>query len=383
MSFTTIQQIHQLLEDKKNILITFRKDNTGDAISSAIALLLFLEKMSKPVDVICDGFELPKNLSFLKKSDQIKDSFSYLQKFIMTLNVEKTGIQELSYDVKNQNLRIFVTPKQGSISKEDITTAQSDFKYDLIFTLNTQDLESLGTIYDNNTDLFYKTPIINIDNQPANERFGQINLIDLTASSSAEILFDLMKKLAEEYICEEVATALLSGVISETKSFRSDSVKPYTLSIASKLISMGADREKIVNNLYKTRTIPMLKLWGHTLTHMQHDNSIGLVWSTITRDDFVRCGAKETDLKDIIDELINNSPEAKITLLLHEHAGNDGHKIHGLLNTNKNYDAKTLVERYNAKGTKDNASFIITEKTLKEAEHEVVQHLKTSLLTPQ
>ncbi|MEK7725095.1 MAG: DHH family phosphoesterase, partial [Acidobacteriota bacterium] len=228
-------------------------------------------------------------------------------------------------------------------------------------------------------NLFFKTPIINIDHQIVNEHFGQINIIDSTKSSTAEILFEILCEWKEELIDAEISTILLSGIISQTKSFKADSIKPHTLATAGKLITMGADREKIIQNLYRTRTIPMLKLWGHALIHMQSDKNLKLVWSTLTRDDFIRCGAQENDLKDIIDELINNSPEAKITLLLHEHTNNQETVIHGILNTDKNFDAKKILAKYNPAGTNTNASFLIKGKTLKETEEEIVNHLRTVL----
>ena len=392
---TAIQQVQKLLEGRKDILIVFPKDITGDAISSALALFLFLEKQNtlqqvpfnttqgkpgrKKIDIVCDSFELPPTLKFLKNTEKIQNKLSDLHKFIITLNTQKTGAQELSYDFKDDKLNIYITPKQGSLTSEDIKTAQSDFKYDLIFTINAADLESLGQMYANNTNLFYKTPIINIDNQAANEQFGQINIIDMTKSSAAEVLFELLARWKEEYIDADIATALLTGIISQTKSFKADHIKPHTLAAAGKLITLGADREKIINNLYRTRTIPMLKLWGHALTHLQNDKNLKLVWSTLTRDDFVRCGAQENDLKDIIDELINNSPEAKIILLLHEHTDKQTTVIHGILNTDKNYNGKKMLAKYNPQSANNNTSFIIKEKSLKEAEEEVVSHLKTVL----
>ena len=380
MALTTTEQISQLIKNKKQILVTFRKDATGDAIASALALLSFLEKRDKQVDVICSDFELPKQFSFLKNSEKIKPSAGYLQKFIVSLDVKETGVEELSYDLKDEKLKIFVTPKQGFLTRQNIKTAQSDFKYDLIFVLDTQELEGLGRLYDNNTELFYKTPIVNIDYHPANEHFGQINLSDLTVVSTAEILFDLMKKLGEEYVDENIATALLTGMISKTKSFKTDNVKPHTLAMAGKLMSLGADREKIVTNLFRTRSIAALKLWGHALTHIQSDKELGLVWSTITRDDFVRCGANELDLKDIIDELISNSPEAEITLLIHEHNdGADDHTIHGLIRVGKEHNAKQMLQPFNPEGGKSDVSFRIKGKTLKEVEEEVVNHIKKEL----
>ena len=147
MAFTIPEQINKLLEDKKKVLIVFRKDATSDAITSALALFLFLKKIDKPADIICEDFRLSDKLRFLKSADEIQSGFSCLKKFVITLDIDKTGIKELSYDLKNKKLRIFVTPKQGYLDKEHIKTAQSDFKYDLIFTINTPDLISLGSIY--------------------------------------------------------------------------------------------------------------------------------------------------------------------------------------------------------------------------------------------
>lgn len=379
MALSLIQQIHQLLAEKKHILITFRQDATGDAIASAAALSLWLTKQGKPVDIIGEGFKLPKQFEFLKGASAIKSAVSHLQKFIITLDVKETGVEELSYDLKDEKLRVFVTPKKGFLNRDHVRTAQSDFKYDLIFVLDTPDLEQLGGLYDNNTELFYKTSIINIDHEPGNERFGQMNIVELTVASTAEIVFDLMQKLGAEYITADVATALLAGLIAKTRSFKSASVKPHTLATASKLMSLGADRELIVTNLYRTRSVSALQLWGHALTHMQSDKNLGLVWSLITRDDFVRCGATETDLKDIIDELISTSPEAKITLLLHEHTATH-QTIHGLLRADKEYDARLLVKSLMPAGNKQDVSFTVAGKELKAVSEAAIEEIKRALI---
>lgn len=381
MSLTQIQQIHQLLKDKKHILIVFRKDGEGDAIASAAALALFLEKINKPAEIVSDGFLLADNFKFLKKTDQIKTNLDHLQKFIITLDTAKSGLQQLSYNLKDNQLQIFITPKQGSFSEDDLSTSQTDFKYDLIFTVNTPDLESLGEIYKNNTEFFFKTEIINIDHQSRNERYGQINLVETTNSSTAETILNLIEQLGAEYIDAEIATTILTGIIAQTHSFRTDFIKPHTLGTAGKLMNLGADKEKIIENLYRTRTITTLKLWGHVLTNLKSYPELKLVWSTITRDNFVRCGAKESDLKDVIEELIHNSPEAKIILLLHEHSGYTGQVsiVHGILNTAKNYDAINLMENYSPVGAKNHVSFVLEGRALKEAEDEVLNYILIKL----
>ncbi len=383
MAMTQAQQIQNILKDKKHILITFRKDGKGDATASAIALFLFVKADNKRADIVCDGLKPPNTMKFLQGSDKIRSQFSHLQKFILSIDVGKTGLRELSYDVKDDKLKIFITPKQGFLSRGRVTTAQSDFKYDLIITVDTPDLNSLGSIYENNTELFFRIPIVNIDHSSGNEHFGKINRVDLAATSTAEVVYGLLNKIAPEHIDEHVATALLSGMITKTNSFKTDNVKPHTLAIAGELISLGAKRDNIIQNLYRTRSISTLKLWGRALEHLKTEPAFGLVSTTITRDDFIRSGAEREELYDIIDELISNSPEAKITLLLHEHPKKGATSIHGIIKTDRLYNAKELVKKFIPEGNSSCANFQIKGKTLLEAEQEIISSIKEKIKNPQ
>lgn len=376
-----VTQLENILKDKKHILISFDMQDKGDTIAGSIALADFLEKKGKQVDIVADKFDLPKGLKFLKKTSKIKTSLSQLQKFIITVNTSKTGIHELSYDHKNDKLRIFVTPEQNHLTREDIKTAQSDFKYDIIFILGTQNLENLGALYENNTELFYKKPIINIDNNTTNEHFGALNIVDITTTSTSEILFNLMQEWQAEKIDANIATALLAGMIISTRSFKQGNIKPQTLGLASKLMHLGADRDHIVQNLYRTRSLSTLKLWGQALTHLQHDKNIGLVWTTITRDDMTRSGAETNDLYEIVDELIGNSPEAKLILLLQEQNDQGSQpKIQIILTTTKNYDAGELLSAFTpTKKDKNQSIATLENKTIVQAEKEIIEHIRKKL----
>lgn len=374
MALNQTEQISKLLEDKKHILITFGSHAGGDAIASALAWHLFLANLGKRSDIVSHGFVLPKQYEFLKGSDSIASALSQVKTFILTLDVKETGVQELSYDLVGEKLRIFVTPKQGILNKQHVKTAESNFKYDAIITVGTQDLASLGPVHTSHPELFEKTPVLNIDSETSNEHFGHINTVDVTATSTAEVLFDLLKKMKPEHIDADVATALLTGMIAKTRSFKGENVRPHTLSVAGKLINLGADRDYIVENLYRTRTIAALRLWGEALSHLHVDKDLGLVTTAITRDDFVRSGAHKHDLVDIVDELISNSPEAKIILLLHEDIDDTG-KIHVTLSATKGYDAMELLKGLNAHGNIDLASTVLRDKTLKQAEEWTKKHI--------
>ena len=175
MALNEFQQFEQLVASSQHILVLFNSKDAGDALSSALALKNILEKQRKQIDIVSADFFVPKNLKFIPDIDSVKPALSHLQKFIIKVDVSKNQIDTISYDVKDNTLSIYLTPKTGLITKHDLRTAQSTFKYDLIITLGVADLESLGEIYYNNTDLFYRAPIVNIDCQANNEHFGHIN----------------------------------------------------------------------------------------------------------------------------------------------------------------------------------------------------------------
>ncbi len=379
MALTPSEQFNHLIGQSQQILIVFSPGTALDAIASSLALKRWLEKKNKRADVAAAGFVLPKNARFLPGSSDIKPLLQELQKFIIKIDVSNAPLETLSYDVSGNTLSIYLTPKSGLLSKNELRTAQSTFKYDLIITLNTPDLAALGTVFSANPDLFYRTPLVNIDYHATNEHYGQVNLVDITATSVAETLTHVLKQIDEAACDTGVATALLTGMVAATHSFKNANVTPQALQLASNLIKQGAERETVIHHLYHAHSLTTLKLWGHALTHLQNDGETGLVWASLTRDDFVRSGASEQDLYGIIEELINNSPEAKVTALFYESTLPNSNTIHCLVSSGKHANASELLKSFNPTGDKKQASIVLTEKTLKEAETIVLSVIKNNL----
>ncbi|OGF32751.1 hypothetical protein A2316_00895 [Candidatus Falkowbacteria bacterium RIFOXYB2_FULL_38_15] len=375
------QQIFETIKKSNHILVTFPKNWNGDAIASSLALRSILKKINKPiVDIACDGFNAPKNYSFLREAGEIKPAISNLRNLIINLDLSENEIGKVHYNKIGNKLNIYISPEHRNIDTKDLSATLSNYKYDLVIVLDSPDLESLGNVYHKNTDFFYSTPIINIDHSPANEQFGQINLVEVNSTSTAEILFNFLNSLNSNLIDEDVATSLLAGMISETRSFKTPSVTPRALNIASQLVARGAKREEIIKNLYQTKTIGTLKLWGRALMRLKSDPSAKIVWSLLTRDDFITSGAEEEELPEVIDELISNSPEAEIVVLLYEvpHTNSNETRICCLVKTLKNVNAENLLAR-NTEGTKDFRKFYLNDKKLTEAEHEIIDEIKINL----
>ncbi|MBI4714247.1 hypothetical protein HY771_03640 [Candidatus Uhrbacteria bacterium] len=221
-------------------------------------------------------------------------------------------------------------------------------------------------------------PIINIDHSPENEHYGQINVVDLTASACGEVCHDLIASIEDGLIDEEIATAFLTGMIAKTKSFKTKNVTPKTFQTASRLIAKGAKREHIVQNLYRTRSIDTLRLWGRALARLKIDEQAKIVWTMLSQQDFMLSRAQENDLPEVIDELITTSPDAKIVVLIYE---NSERNICAIVRVEKPMDAITLCAAFHASGVREEVRLCFTNKTVAQVEKELIEHLKEKIKT--
>jgi phosphoesterase RecJ-like protein len=370
------QQIFNQIEKSKDILIIFPTDREGDAMASALALFLFLKKQEYTVDIVGPGLDQTKHIfSFLPFYDQIKNELINLRRFIVSVEIGQAKVNQIKYQVENNVLNFIISPSEGWFKPEDVSARAGEFKYDLIITVGTSDLESLGKLYDQNVEFFYKTPIINIDHKPNNEEFGQINFIDLNAVAISEIIFYLLKNYKPELITEDMSTCLLAGIIQKTKNFKTSNLTPRTLLTTSQLISSGANREDIVNHLYRSRDLKTLKLWGRVLNNLKSENNEELIWSKLSLKDFTETNSSIDCLNDIIDELIMNVPSAKLVVLICEEPAA---KTKVILYSLKNLNALELLRDYKPEGTIKISSAIIT-KDIETTSASLIPELKNKL----
>jgi phosphoesterase RecJ-like protein len=297
-----------------------------------------------------------------------------MRRFVIELDASKTKVDQLTYETKNDKLLIHLAPKHGSWEEKDLNFTSSGYRYDLVICLGATDLESCAHLYHDHPDFFYHTPIINIDHAPENEHFGQLNVVDLTAVALGEVCHDLIEAIEPELIDEETATAFLAGMIAKTKSFKTRQVTPKTLQTASKLVARGARRETIVHHLYRTRSVPTLRLWGRALARLKSDPSSQTVWTLLSLQDFLHAGAEEGDLPDVIDELIASSPEAKLVVLIHETRQGG---VTALVRAERPLDALALFAPLKPVGSREEVRLRFPDQTVIQAEQAVLEALKS------
>ena len=373
------QQIFEQIKKANNILITFNKLWNGDAVASALAFYMVLKKLEKNVDIAAEQFDHSRPFGFLPGYGKINNALNNIRKFIISLNTTNAKVEKIKYQTEANSLNFIISPKEGFFTKDDITTFAGSFKYDLIVSLDTPDLEALGTIYDNDTEFFYQTPIINIDHHAENEEYGQINFVDITAIATSEILFNLISEYSRELIDEEVATCLLAGIIAKTRSYKTQNVTPRSLSASAQLIAMGARREEIVNHLYRSRPLNVLKLWGRVLARLTSCLDNTLIWSVLAQSDFTKTDATEDDLNEVIDELIVNIPQAKVIVLIYEITTVEGQvATKAIVYSIKNINSLNLAREWNPQGTKTLVKMTLA-KDIQSAEKEIVNALQEKI----
>lgn len=307
MSLSPAEQFTELVQKSSKPIILLPSFPSRDAVASAFALSRFLTGLGKEVTVAGENLsETARELPFLPVPDRLLDSLSGTRDFVLSFDTTRNPILSSHVEKTDGEYRIYITPKHGTIDPRDFSFVPARFQHDIVFVLGSPDKESLGALYEESPDIFYEIPVINIDTKAENEHFGQLNLVDMTASSVAEILFVTLSAIDRERIDEGIAEALLTGIVAATESFQKKNTTPKSLDVASKLITLGADREKIVLSLFKTQPFNVLKLWGRVLADLRWDEPLRLVSANLSLDDFVQSRTKPDVLPLILDRIKSN-----------------------------------------------------------------------------
>lgn len=329
MALGTTEQLKDILFSAKKILILLPQNPNIDALSAGLAFNLFLKEKNIESDIaVNDPLKKIQKLSFLPQPQNLYESVLGARDFILSFNTKYNKITSVKTEELPEETRIYITPENGAIDPRDFSFVPAEFKYNLLVCLNSPDKESFGKIFEENPDIFYEVPIINIDNHSTNDNFGQINIIDLKSSSISEIIFTLFSELAGELVKNDIAKCLLTGIISATKSFQNSKTTPHALKISSDLMNLGANQQEIVRHLFKNQPFNILKLWGRVMSKLKWNEELKLVWSTVSLEDFVQSRTSHTDVSFILDKIQNNYEVGEIFLILYPSSSK---KITGIL----------------------------------------------------
>ena len=163
---------------------------------------------------------------------------------------------------------------------------------------------------------------VNVDHHHDNSRFGGINLIVPEASSTGEILREILREL-DVAVTPEIAEALYIALVTDTGRFQYRNTTPKSLRLAAELVEAGADVHRVFQGVYESVQFAKLKLLARALERARVYEGGAIVVSYLLRTDFHEVGAAEPYSEGIIDYL-RAVEGAEMAALIREPPRTDG-----------------------------------------------------------
>ena len=268
--------------------------------------------------------------------------------------LEKMG-KQVTYAVKKG-----VPPNLAFLpGAEKILDEAPDGQYDLLITFGCSDKQRCGSQKTMALDI----PILNIDHHPDNTNFGHVNVVDYKKSSVAELVYDFF--LYNNWpVTKNVATCLLTGIITDTGGFMHSNTQSSTLKAAAELMRKGAQTHRIIKQTYKSKTPQTLKAWGSALENSYYDKKHKIIYSVMTEKDLGQFENLPQAAFEGFVETLNTVPEAKFAMFLRQ----DGGIIKGSLrsDTFKNADVSKIAHIFGGGGHKLASGFSVAGKLMKD-----------------
>jgi len=164
---------------------------------------------------------------------------------------------------------------------ETVVTQLAGPPFDLVVALDAGDLSRYGDLYPRHIDLLRNAPILNIDHHITSSGCGVVNIIDVKAAATAEILTLWLAQEGLE-IGTDAAKCLLAGIVTDTRSFEFDATTPRTLLVGAHLMERGAVPVAIIKPMYRMKSLPSARLFGLAAATLDSALDGRLVWAEIT-----------------------------------------------------------------------------------------------------
>ena len=240
------------IKASENILIALSKNPNIDEISAALGLAMILDTIHKHVTAIFSG-QVPNVLQFLKPEETFEKTTNSLQDFIIALSKDK--VDHISYKIEGDFVKVYVTPYKATIGQSDLSMSYGDYNVDLVICFDVISGDEIDPALSEYGRIMHDATAINLTvGTPG--RFAELEWQDSNVSSISEMVVGLADRLGLASFSEQVATALLTGIVASTDHFSNPRTSSNTMSIASKLMSFGANQQLISSQIMEKIKTP-------------------------------------------------------------------------------------------------------------------------------
>jgi phosphoesterase RecJ-like protein len=325
------EQAIQFFRRNQNFILTAHETPDGDAVGSESALYFVLEKMGKNVSII--------------NADEMESKYNFLNE-----------------DGK------FKTLQEVELIEEDLSG------YVLII-LDTNDIDNIGQVSE--VILPYVHEFFIIDHHENEIEYEANKLIRAEASSTSEIIYDLIKEMNIE-LDREIAQALYTGIIYDTGSFIYPKTTAKTFRIAEHLVVMGVVPNDIYSKIYESNSISALVLQSKVLSSLElyFDNQVAV--QTMLKETILECDASYEEAQTFINVPMK-SEQVKVSLFFKENL--EG-VLRCSLRSKGNINVAIIAQTFGGGGHKTAAGFKC-KKELAITKKEVLQELQQEYFTDQ
>ena len=245
-------RVVEKIKASENILIALSKNPNIDEISAALGLAMILDTMRKHVTAIFSG-QVPNVLQFLKPEETFEKTTNSLQDFIIALS--KDRVDHISYKIEGDFVKVYVTPYKATIGQADLSMSHGDYNVDLVICFNVISGDEIDPALSEYGRIMHDATAINLTVDTPG-RFAELEWQDSNVSSISEMIVGLADRLGLASFSEQVATALLTGIVASTDHFSNPRTSSNTMSIASKLMSFGANQQLISSQIMEKIKTP-------------------------------------------------------------------------------------------------------------------------------
>lgn len=244
VNYPLSKSIFEEITKANKILINIHRNPDLDSIGSATALYQALIRLGKKVTLVCPH-EIPENFKFLKGADKVK-------------TIDFSSFDFSPYD-------LFLISDSGSY---DIVTGSKEIKLPKINKI----------IIDHHLTNNWKNYLL--------------RLLDTKASATCEIIYQMLVDWKIE-IDPDMATSLFSGIAGDTVFFKYGQNTKQTFKIASELLDLGADKNKLIDQAFDSFDFDLVRMIGEFLSNLKKETSPAgeFVYSIINYETFVKYGA--------------------------------------------------------------------------------------------
>lgn len=266
----TLDNIIKEIKKAQTIVVLTHESPDGDAVASSLAMLHALEQLGKKADVVIP--EYPKNLKFLP------------------------GIEKIVAEGKEE-------------------------PYELAISVDCTDLKRLVGAKE-----YFETAkrTIQIDHHSVNAMFADLNYVDPVAPACCQILIGIFEYYEIE-ITKEIATCILTGMVTDTGGFQWGGVVAETFEFAAELIRKGAKLKEICKIAVRNKSKAHCELEKivHNRLEFLEDGKIAMAYLTL--DDYKKANAEVGD-DDGLAEMLRDIEGVEVSVLLKEKEGANGFK---------------------------------------------------------